>query len=48
MARLDLDEAIRLNTAYANAYQNRAALRYATGDKAGAIEDWNKFKGLVR
>ena len=35
----DLNEAIRLNPRYLNAYQNRAAVRKALGDEAGAGSD---------
>ena len=42
----DLDEAIRLNPKYLNAYQNRANARKAAGDTAGAAEDQAKIKEL--
>ncbi len=35
----DFNEAIRLNSLYANAYQNRAQARRLSGDKAGGDSD---------
>ncbi len=43
----DLDQAIKLNAYYANAYQNRSAARRALGDKAGADADVAKAKELL-
>jgi tetratricopeptide (TPR) repeat protein len=42
----DFSEAIRLNPAYRNAYQNRAAARTAMGDTAGAKADQDAMKAL--
>lgn len=38
----DCTEAIRLNPAYENAYQNRGVARHFLGDRAGASEDYKK------
>jgi Flp pilus assembly protein TadD len=41
-----LDNAIRINPSYANAYRNRAALLRLMGDKSGAEADTAKWKEL--
>jgi tetratricopeptide (TPR) repeat protein len=41
-ARVDFDRTIQLNPRYANAYYNRAELRYRQEDYAGAIEDYTQ------
>ena len=41
-AIIDLSEAIRLNPAFLEAYENRGVAKYYTGDFNGAIEDYNK------
>ena len=43
----DLDEAIRLNPQYLNAYQNRSRSRKAAGDKQGSAEDSKKIRMLL-
>ena len=43
----DLDEAIRLNPNYGNAYINRSAARRASGDNAGAEADLAKARQVV-
>ena len=42
----DLNQAISLNPAYLNAYQNRANARAAAGDAQGAASDRAKIKEL--
>jgi len=44
----DFDRAIRLNPAYANAYENRAASRRLSGDKSGALADLAKARELTK
>ncbi len=41
-AIVDLSEAIRLNPAFLEAYENRGVAKYYTGDLRGAIEDYNR------
>jgi tetratricopeptide (TPR) repeat protein len=48
LALADADAAIRLNPQYANAYQNRAAIRRALGNAAGAAEDAARAQSLLR
>jgi tetratricopeptide (TPR) repeat protein len=47
-ALADLDEAIRLNPKYLNAYQTRARARKATGDAAGSAADEEKARELAK
>jgi tetratricopeptide (TPR) repeat protein len=46
-ALADLDEAIRLNPQYQNAYQNRSHARKAAGDSAGSSADAQKALALA-
>ena len=43
----DLDEALRLDPNYANAYMNRAVARKGAGDAAGAEADQAKVRELT-
>jgi tetratricopeptide (TPR) repeat protein len=44
----DFDRAIKLNPIYTNAYVNRASVRRAAGDKAGADSDQAKARDLMK
>jgi tetratricopeptide (TPR) repeat protein len=46
-ALADFDQALKINSGYVNAYQNRAAARRAAGDKAGADADLGKARELA-
>ena len=43
----DLDKAILLNPNYGNAYRNRAVVRKAVGDAAGAAADVKRSERLA-
>ena len=42
----DFNAAIRLNNAYADAYDNRGRAKLKLGDTPGACEDWQKSYSL--
>ncbi len=46
-ARADLDEAIRLDPSLAEAYMNRGNLKWHSGDKAGAKDDFAMSHALL-
>jgi tetratricopeptide (TPR) repeat protein len=46
-AAADCSEAIRLQPAFSNAYENRASARRHLGDRAGAQEDARKVSDLL-
>ena len=43
---LDLDMAIQLKFDYSTAYINRAAVKFASGDRKGACKDLERADGL--
>jgi tetratricopeptide (TPR) repeat protein len=44
----DLNEAIRLNASFTDAYRCRAFVRSMLGDKSGAQEDENRVSEILR